>query len=224
MKLFRCLFPFLVAVLFAAPSLQGQDLSNYRNFSFGMSLTDLSKQVEGQSADVNVLHQRPALIQQLMCWPPLPSDSSLQAEPVREVLFSFYNGKLYRIVLSYDTSATEGLTPEDMVQALSARYGAATRPAATVKFQTNENYERPEKVIARWEDSQYSLTLFRSSLARTFGIVMLSKGMNLQAETAAIEAVKLEREGAPQKKVEQVKIAAENLEAARQKNIKAFRP
>ncbi len=224
MKLLRGLVLSLMVILLSAPLLQGQDFSKYRNFSFGMSLADLSKQVEGQSTDVNVLHQRPALIQQLMWWPPQPSESSPQAEPVREILFSFYNGQLYRIVLAYDSSSTEGLTAEDVIQALSAKYGVAARPAATVTFQTNENYGTPEKVIARWEDSQYSLTLFRSSLGRTFGLVMLSKELNLQAKTGAVEAVKLEREEAPQKKVTRVKTAAENLEAARQKNIKAFRP
>lgn len=224
MRLLRGLVFSLLVILLSAPALQGQDFSKYRDFSLGMSLAELSKQVDGQSTDVNVLHQRPALIQQLTWWPPQPSESSSQAEPVREVLFSFYNGQLYRIVLTYDSSATEGLTAEDMIRAVSAKYGAATRPAATLKFQANENYGAPEKVIARWEDSQYSLTLFRSSLSRTFGLVMFSKGMNVQAETGAAIAVKLEQEEAPQKKVEQVKTVADNLEAARQKNIKAFRP
>jgi len=224
MKLLRGLVIFLIVTLLFAPALQGQNFSRYRDFSFGMSLGDLSKQVDGQSTDVNTIHQHPALIQQLTWWPPPPSEPSPQAEPVREILFSFYNGQLYRFVLAYDSFATEGLTAEDMIQALSAKYGVATRPAATVKFQTNENYETPEKVIACWGDSQYSLILFHSSLSHNFGLVMLSKVLNAQAEAAAVEAVKLEREEAPQKRVEQAKTTAHDLEAARQRNIKAFRP
>ena len=36
------------------------------------------------------------------------------------------------MVVIYDQHSTEGLTAEDMVQAVSAQYGAATRPATEI--------------------------------------------------------------------------------------------
>jgi hypothetical protein len=224
MKIMRNVVVSLALILLSAPVIHGQDLSKWRTFSFGMSLADLSKQIAQQPADVNVLHQRPALIQELMWWPPRPAESSSQTEPVQEILFSFYNGKLYRILLTYDSSATEGLTAEDMIQAVSAKYGTATRPAAEIKFGRNENYGTTEKVIARWEDSQYSVTLFPSALSHTFGLVLFSKQLNAQAEASVAEAVKLERQEAPQKEVARLKKDADNLEEARLKSRKTFRP
>jgi hypothetical protein len=223
-KMMRNLGILFVVILFSAPLVYGQELSKYRNFSFGMTLADLSKLVDQSSTDVNVLHQRPALIQELTWWPPQPSGSAPLPESVRELRFSFYNSILYRIVLTYDTNATEGLTGEDLVQAISAKYGPALRPVAEIKFSGNENYGTTEKVIARWEDPQYSFTLFHSTLSHTFGLVMISKQVNAQADAAALEAVKLERQEAPGKEVARVKNEATALEDARLKNKKSFRP
>jgi len=210
----------LLMILLSAPIIHGQDLSKYRNFSLGMSLADMAKQIDKKPTDATVVHERPALIQQLTWWPPLAFGSSLRAEAVQQIRFSFYNGALYRIGVTYDTSATHGLTAEDMVQAMSARYETATGPAGEIK----ESYGTTQKVLARWEDSQYSVNLFRSSLSNAFGLVMFTKALDAQAEAAGTEAVKLEQQEAPQKEAARMKKATDDLETARQKNAKEFRP
>jgi hypothetical protein len=211
-------------ILLSAQCIHGQDLSKYQTFSFGMRLVDLSAQVDQKPTEANLIHQRPALIQELMWWPPLASGTRL-AEPVRQILFSFYNGELYRILVTYDRYVTEGLTAEDMVRTMSAKYGTASRPTAEINFPTNETgeYGTTEKVIVRWEDSQYSFNLFRSPLSNTFGLVMFSKRLDAQAEAAIAESLKLEGQEDPQKEVARVKKEANDLETSRQKNIKAFR-
>ena len=123
----------LIIVMFSAPIVYGQDLSKYRNFSFGTTLASVSKQVDRQPVEAEVIHQRPALIQELTWYPPQPLGSSRPAEPVEKILFSFNNGELYRMLVTYDSSAIKGLTDEDMIRAVSAKYGDATRPVADVK-------------------------------------------------------------------------------------------
>src|ERR1700686_1308032 len=214
----------LVMIALCDPLIHAQDLSKYRNFSFGMSAASVSKLAEEKPADFIVIHQRPALIQELTWYPPLPFESVRPAEPVQKVLFSFYNGELYRMLVTYDSDAVKGLTSEDMIRMLSAQYGTAARPAAEVNFPTNDSYRAMEKVIARWEDPQYSLNLFRASMSDTFAVVMFAKRLDAQAAAAIAESVKLERQEAPQVEVARVKQAAVDLEAERQKNIKALRP
>ena len=214
----------LVMILLSAPLIHGQDLSKYRNFSFGMSLLELSKQIDSQPLHTKLIHKRPAVIQELTWWPRDSSDSSLQADSLRQIFFSFYNGELCKILVTYDRQATQGLTAEDMIQAISAKYGTATRPDAQISFPTNELYRSTEKVIARWEDSQYSINLFRSSLLNSFGLVMFSKGLDGQAEAAISESVKLEGREDLQKESERQKKEADNLEVARQKNRNTFHP
>ena len=224
MKITRSLTITVLTVLFAVPLLHGQDLSKYRNFSFGMNLAELSKQVDSQQLHTKLIHKRPAVIQEVTWWPREPYANTIPTEPVWQILFTFRDGELCRILVTYDRHATEGLTAEDMVQAISAQYGAATRPDAQISFPTNELYRSTEKVIARWEDSQYSINLFRSSFLNSFGLVMFSKRLDAQVEAAIAKAVQLEQQEAPQAEAARVKKEADDLEVARQKNRKIFRP
>ena len=214
----------LVMVLFSAQLIYGQDLSKYRTFSFGMSLATVSKQVNLDASELQLIHQQPAVIQELTWYPPQPFGSSRAAEPVQKILFSFENGALYRILVTYDSSAIKGLTDEDMIRVISAKYGVATRPVAEVNFPTNPSYNSTEKVIARWEDNQYSLSLIRSSVPETFAIVMFDKRLDAQAEVSIAESVQQERQEAPQKEAARVKKVADDLEGERQKNIEVLRP
>ena len=224
MKMVRRVVISLAVLLISAPSIFGQDLSKYRNFSLGMSLDELSKQVDLDSHEMNLIQKHPAGIQELTLWPLDSAGSSFKSDSVWQIFFSFHNGELYRILVTYDRHATEGLTAQDMVQAVSAQYGTATRPDTEISFSTNELYRSTEKVIARWEDSQSSINLFHSSMLNSFGLVMLSKRLDSQAEAAIAEAVKLEGQEAPQKEIARQKKEADRLEGARELNRKTFRP
>ena len=213
-----------VIFLISAGAVHGQDLSKYRNFSFGMSVAVVSKQVSQSPTEAQAIYQQPALIQELTWYPPPPFESSRPAEPVEKVLFSFYNGELYRMLVVYDSSAILGLTNEDMIRALSAKYGAAMRPVANVNFPTHPAYEATEKVIARWEDPQYSVNLFRSSQDYTFAVVMFTKQTDAQAGLSITESMKQDQQQAELQEAAGVKKNADNLEGEREKNIKTFRP
>ncbi len=217
-------FLMIIVILLSTPQVHAQDLSRYRNFSFGTTVADISKQIDQQPANAAVLYERPALIEELTWLPIQPYDLSRPAEPVDQILFSFYNGALYRMLVTYEDSATKGLNDEDMIRAVSAKYGVATRPvAAVVNFPMNPSYKATQRVIARWEDSQYSLNLFRSYVD-TFAIVMFTKQMDARAGISIAESVKLEQQEAPQKEAARVKKGADDSELDRQKNIKTLRP
>jgi len=214
----------LALVMFSTSLIYGQDLSKYRTFSFGMSVASVSKQANQQIAKSEIIHQRPVLIEESTWYPPQPFGSSRPAEPVEKVLFSFYNGELYRMLVTYDNSAIKGLTDEDMIGVISAKYGTATRPIADVNFPTNPSFRATEKVVARWEDSQYSFNLFRSSTSGSFAIVMFDKRMDAQAGISIAESVQLEKQEAPQKEAVRIKKETDALEDERQKNMKTLRP
>ena len=118
-------------VVLSTPLIYAQDLSQYRKLQFGMNLLSVAQQTGMKPSEARTIHQRPALIQELE-WRPqhFLGDPSLKTDPVRELLLSFYSDELFRIVVTYDRYRTEGLTDEDMIEALSAKYGPATRPTA----------------------------------------------------------------------------------------------
>src|SRR5712672_3429569 len=126
MKTMRSSILCFVALLFAAPLLRAQDLSKYRHFTVGMSMTRVLERTGQKMADVKVIHGRPAVIQELNWWPPNLPGASLRSDTVEQILFSFYNGELYKISVTYDRTSTEGLTEEDMVKSISAKYGPVT--------------------------------------------------------------------------------------------------
>jgi hypothetical protein len=211
-------------ILITASVIHAQDFSKYRTFAFGSSVASVSKQVDRQPVEAQTIHQRPALIQELSWYPPLPFDSSRPAEPVEKVVFSFYNGALYRMLVDYETYSTKGLTDDDMIRIVSAKYGVATRPVAKVDFPMNSSYDATAKVIARWEDSNHSVNLIRSSGSNTFALLLFDKGLDAQAAVSIADSVELERQEAPKKEVERAKKEADDLEVERQKNIKDLRP
>jgi hypothetical protein len=215
-------------LLLWTPFIHAQDLSKYREFQLGMNLHAVAEKIDARASEVKVLHQRPALIQELAWRPQRGFGSSHEAESVNEVVFNFYNGELFRIVVSYDQQRTEGLTDQDMVEAISATYGIATRPAANIILFSSYIYNDSEKVIARWEDSQSSVSLFRSSNQPRFGMLIVSKRVDALAAAAIVKAIRLDEQEAPQREIARQKKEGEESQAAQEKarpaNKAAFRP
>ncbi len=224
MKIMRSSILCFVVLLLAAPLLRAQDLSKYRHFTLGMSLTRVLERTDQKMADVKVIHGRPALIQELTWWPPNLPRASFQSDAVEQILFSFYNGELYKISVTYDRASTEGLTAEDMVKSISAKYGPATNAVLEVDSARNDRYDVRQKAVASWEDAQYSFNLVRSSYADRLGLVIYSKRVNEEAELAIAEAAKLDEQEGPQREAAIHKKQMDDLEVARQKNQKIFRP
>src|SRR5437879_6317404 len=224
MKTIRSSILCFVVLLLTAPLLRAQDLSKYRHFTLGMSLTRVWERIDQKMADVKVIHGRPALVQELTWWPPNLPGTSYQSDTVEQILFSFYNGELYKISVTYDRSSTEGLTAEDMVKSISAKYGPATYVALAIDSATNDRYDVMQKPVASWEDAQYSFNLVRSSSTDRLGLIIYSKRVNAEAELAIAEAVKLEEQEGPNREAERQKKQTDDLEVARQKNRKIFHP
>jgi hypothetical protein len=214
---------FLVGMMSAAAV--AEDLSKYRNFQFGTDLPTIAKQVGMSSSQAKVVQRRPALIQSL-AWRAQPLGPSSQTESVQEVVFSFYDGELFRIAITYDRYETEGLRAGDFIEAISAMYGIAEIPTPPPTVQGR--YGDEEEIVARWQDSQYCFELIRSSYGTTFRLVGALKRLQAPEQAAITEAKRLDDLEAPQrdaarianeKEVEQAK-----LEKSRLANKPKFRP
>jgi hypothetical protein len=214
----------LFALLLTVPLLRAEDLSKYRHFTLGMNLARILEITDQKMADVKMIHGRPALIQDLTWWLPSASGISLRSENIEQILFSFYNGELYKMSVTYDQTSTEGLTAEDVVKSISAKYGPATSVALEIDSDKNDRYDVGQKPVASWEDAQYSFNLVRSSYTDHLGLIIYSKRINAEAERAIVEAVKLDVQEAPQREAERQKKQMDDQEVARQKNRKIFRP
>lgn len=204
------------ALCFACFSSAGiaQDLSKYRDFQFGMNLDSVAKQVHMKATQAKTIHQRPAVIQTLE-WNQIGySEAGAKTDSVRSIRFDFYNDALSRMVVTYNPAETQGLTEADVIEAISTMYGVATRPGNSISVSNSATYEDQQKVLARWDDAQYSYELYRSSYGNTFGLVASSKMADVMARTASLEADRLDKIEAPAKELAQQKKSAEETRAA----------
>jgi hypothetical protein len=219
---------FTAAFVFATPVLCAQDLSKYRDYQLGTTLAVIATQAGLKASDARVLQHPPALVEELEWQSQEMPGSTGPRDPVRKILFSFHNGQLFRIVVSYDWERTEGLTIEDMTEAVSARYGLATLSATELVSSASRVATSGDEVVAHWEDPQYALDLFRPSYASTFGLTLFSKRWDALARAAGVEATWMDDRDAATRATERQRTQEAERQArqeqARRVNKAAFRP
>lgn len=215
----------LACTVLSAPTGSAQDRAVYRGFRLGESLTTVAARA-GISAEPRVVHRRPALLQDLM-WQPPVTDAAQPPDAVRKVVFSFYNDRLFRIVVDYDPRRTEGLTHADLIEALSAAYGRATLPATGFLPPSRSMSQGQGTLVVSWEDPDDAITLISASPSR-YALVIVSKALDALAQVASTDAVWLDRLEAPQRDVERrqqlTQANRDHQETVRQSNRAAFRP
>jgi len=207
--------------------LSAAELSTYRGLKLGMSLATASKQLGVKPSDAKILHQRPALIQDLNWEVRSPvQTAAAKPDPVKDGLLSFVNGELFRIVVTYDRYKVEGMSTDDMVQAISVTYGVASKPTAEIAY--HSNYGETAAVLARWEDSEYSYDLVRTGDRASFAMVLYSKRLETLAHAAIVESARLDSQEAPQRELDKQKQRDDDqrlaLDKARALNKPNFRP
>jgi hypothetical protein len=217
----------LLLVLGMAPAAaSAADLSRYRTFQLGADLPSVAKQVGASPSQAKLIHRRPALIQELE-WRPQQLGSSSKTDSAQEVVFSFYDGELFRIAINYDRYETEGLTADDFIEAISATYGVPeklTVPAGIVQ----QGYSDQEETVARWQDSQYSFDLVRSSYGPRFRLIGTLTRLQAPVQAAITEAKRLDDQEAPQRDAARAaddkEVERAKLEKSRIVNKPRFRP
>jgi hypothetical protein len=220
-------------VLLFSPAVRAEDPAAYRGFRLGTTVSEVAAEAGIPASAAKVVFERPLLIQELE-WRPVAAPSATGApasqDTVARVLFGFCNGELYRVVVNYDQGKTEGLTEQDLVEALSAAYGPARTPAPGATIITSaagQDYSDTETVIARWEDARSSVNLFHAGYRSMFGLVIFSKALAPVARAAIEKGLRLaqldapRREAAEQKRRDDVEGAAHAK--ARAANKAAFR-
>jgi len=217
----------ILAPMLWASLLVAADLSNYRGVQIGTTLATALKRSKAELSEAKLVHQRPAVIQELE-WRPRFSykANAKEVDPVRDSLLRFYNGELFQIVTTYDPDKVKGMTEADMVDAISLTYGNATKPAVEVPYRSN--YGEVASVLARWEDSNYSHDLIRTGDRSSFALVLSNKRLNALAQAAIAEAVRLDAVEAPERQINLQKLQDANdrleLDKARSENRPNFRP
>lgn len=204
-----------------------QDVSRYRAYALESSLDSVVAASGARAVDAKTLHERPATIRELEWRAPYVDSRNTLADPVRAISFTFYNDALYQVIVNYDRDRTEGLTNSDIVESISAAYGAPLPAAAATRANPLDAF--PDSiVVARWENAESLLTLIRGSHTPELQLILISKPLSARARSAVREAIRLDTIEAPRREAQERKKEADAARDARDKtrgtNKAAFRP
>ena len=225
----RTLALITLGVVLSTPSLHAQGRRpQYRGFHLGSDLQSVSALAKAMPGAAKTIHVRPAVIQELEWRPPYDTiQSSASADPVQQIVFSFYNDHLFKLVISYDRYRTDGLTDADLIEALSAAYGPPSPLPAKAPAPVSQ-FEEFRTAVAQWEEADYSVVLHRSAYVPAFRVTVTSPQLEALARTAIVQAIKLDEREAPQREIARQTQEAEKSRVAQEKarvaNKPAFRP
>jgi hypothetical protein len=223
---------FAFSLCFIAMSSQAfiaQEAFSYREYQLGSGLASIVKLTGAAPSGAKTIHSRPAMMQDLE-WRPRYSASGVspQADPVGMMLFRFYDDQLFSIVIDYDRKRTEGMSAADMVAAISATYGPVAQVPSRRLGSATPQYGFPDTPLGVWGTSDYSLTLFRVAYPESFRLVVALTRLEDLARVASAEAVRLDKNEAPQRELDRQKKEASDVAAAKDKasseNKAQFKP
>jgi hypothetical protein len=211
---------------------EGQNLSQYRNFALGSDVASVSALAGIDPAEAKTIHRRPAVLQDLE-WRPsrwVPGSSASSVDPVEQILFSFYNDQLFRVVVDYGHERTEGMTAADMIEGISAVYGAPLPRSSRLAGRAASRLETESgSLVARWGDSEYRAVLYQtSSYGAAYRLMVTDVHLDDLARKAGTQAGQLDDQEAPAREIarqkkerDDARVAAAKARAA---NKGAFRP
>ena len=209
--------------------LAAADPGTYRDFRLGASTADVIARAGATARDVKKLHERPALLEELLWRPPYTSGRDAnERDSVAGIVFSFVDNQLFKMVIDYDRSRTEGLTKEDMIGSLTAVYGPrSTVPVSAPARSAIDSLDTPT-VLARWRQGETSITLQQSPYGGGFRLVILAVPLEALARKAQATAVTMDAREAPAREAARAKARADAEKAAAEKtrttNKAAFKP
>lgn len=215
-------------LLLAVSSVSSAELSRYREFELGASVATVTA-VTQNAARVKTVHSRPALLQELE-WRPryMPGAPQTDRDSINEVVFSFVDDHLFKISIAYAQERTSGLTNEDMLESLTAVYGAPSPASPRPRITSSADAWDAPVIIAEWRHADTAVVLQRKHYNEAFFLVVTSLPLDIVARNARATAVAMDQREAPAREAALLKQRADAemaaAEATRSTNKKAFRP
>ena len=202
----------------SAASVEAQDLSRYRAFQLGMTVAAVTQEARAPATAVRLVHRRPQPMQEFD-WFPIEQPVAGPPEAVRIVSFAFYDDRLYQITVGYHRGRIEGLTAEDLVEAISNTYGTAILRSSGLgtgrAAEFDESNDRT--VVAEWRDQQFSVSLVGTRYPSGFELLLVARQPEGLARMASLEAGRLDLLEAPELEASRQRKRAEEDRATTEK-------
>jgi hypothetical protein len=182
----------LAALILAAASsdLSGQASLRYRRYALGDDL--LAVTVQANLSPPAASDRAPAFdAVQEMRWQAryVRRGDATTGDPVERLIFSFYEQRLFRIVVDYAAGRTAGMTEGDMVAAVSKIFGTPTRRIDSPAAVTSATGRQVSGVVAQWIVGDQSVALLTLQDGTTFRLILSSARIEALALLAGAYSV-----------------------------------
>lgn len=213
--------------LLCGTTIVAQSLPQYRQFVLGSSVASIVEQTGADPSTLRTVHQRPAVMTELEWRPRFQPSGGSTTDPVELMVFRFYDDQLFMIAVDYDRRRTEGMTPRDMIDAISLTYGVP-QLASRVLGSNPGDLAAPAPAHAIWVGAAHSIALTRIAYPESYRLVITHTQLERLARAGNAEAVQLDAAEAPERELaRQRQIAAKaaaELEKAKTNNKAGFKP
>ena len=175
----------LLCSAMSASLLGAQVRPHYRAFQMGDDVLTISRQLGMPSPASTLIPPALGAVEELR-WRSqyIRRGVASSSDPVAQLVFSFFENKLFRIVIDYASDRTEGMTEADVVAAVSRIYGAPakrTYPPSPVGLHP----QRPaDSVVAQWTDTGHRVALLAVQDQTAFRLIVSSVPLEALARAA----------------------------------------
>ena len=114
-------------------------------------------------------------------------------DPVDRLVFSFYEHRLFRIVVDYAPDRTDGMTESDMVGAVSTLYGSPIRRTLASQSDGMAPAGPAETLIAEWTSGDQSVALLALQGQTAFRLIVVSSALQRLAREAGAREAPVDR-------------------------------
>jgi len=105
-------------------------------------------------------------------------------DTVERLIFSFHDDRLFRIVIDYSRSRTDGMHEGDMVEAVSKVYGQPAKRLDPPQSVGLEPLRPADSVVAQWSNEEIHVALLRLDDAPAFRLIVASTPLESLARAA----------------------------------------
>lgn len=212
-------------LVLAVSTLASAEISRYREFELGASLPAVTAVTQNAERDLKTIHSRPAVLQQLEWRPRYMAGTPVAGrESISEVVFSFVDGRLYKMAIAYARERTSGLTNEDMVGSLTGVYGPPSSVPPLGPSRADSGAFDVPIVVAEWREADATMVLQRGRYNESYSLVITSTSLDAVARKAQATAIVMDEREAPARDAALLKQRANDEREADERNRSANKP
>jgi hypothetical protein len=183
-----------LAIAASATLVGAQGRPHYRDYAMGDDLMAISRQIGQPLVDLTSTPAVAGAVQELRWHARYVRRGAAPAgDPVDRLVFSFYEHRLFRIVIDYAPDRTEGMTEADMVAAISALYGPPVRRTLASGVGVLSPPRAAETVIAQWTRGDQSVALLALQDRTAFRMIVVSSALETLARASGAPEAPVDR-------------------------------